>query len=293
MISSDESGDEDYVGSDEEANQNGRNDEDDEEDEQIEVELSGSEDEETGSVASGTGLIDVAAEESEEHDNESEIEADPNSDEEEDEAPQRQSKTTRRRNVVVIDEDSDTESPQHPTPYRPIVHPSPTQQDDNMMAAFGFAKSPAALGMTQMFAGTMASLDEHPIDKEPEQDSLDFLRGLPETQPSNMFTQDQTMHVPNSQLFDSVQETPRSGPRPKLDLGLSQLIETSPAFSDSQDFEPTQDTGFGLSRTPAAMAPPPSTMETVMMTVAETPVAKKKGRLHQRRQTEVPLGRRG
>ncbi|KAH7135400.1 MRC1-like domain-containing protein [Dendryphion nanum] len=289
LLSSDESGDDDYVGSGEEAGEA----DDYEDEEELEVELSGSEDEQEEDVEVEDpiehkfGLLDDAAEEGDDED------VDENDDEDVDvDIPIRKRIAPRARNVVVIDEDDSEVEPLLPsTPNRPVTKPAQPQQEDTMAAAFGFGKSPATLGLTQMFAGTMANLDsdsqyEHPIDKEPEQDSLDFLRGLPETQPFNAFTQDPMLLVPNSQLFDTQEDTQQIAPTPKLDLGISEIIETSPAFSHTQDFELTQDSGFGLglAHTPAGMMPPPSTIDTLMVSVAESPVVKKKGRLQQRRQ---------
>jgi mediator of replication checkpoint protein 1 len=56
----------------------------------------------------------------------------------------------------------------------------------------------------------------------------------------------------------------------------------SPGFSHTQLDEipePTQDVGFSFSRSPAGLMPPPSTVETIMMSVSESPIQQRKGRL--------------
>jgi mediator of replication checkpoint protein 1 len=128
---------------------------------------------------------------------------------------------------------------------------------------------------------------------EPEQNSLDFLRGLPDTQPGANFSQASDFLVPNSQALMSPQKESQTGAEAQFSLGISQFMKTSPAFSRTQleDFpEPTQDAGFSFSRSPAGLKPPPSTVDTVMMSVSESPVKQHKGKLQRgRRDAAVEL----
>jgi mediator of replication checkpoint protein 1 len=287
LPSSDEE-DADYVGSDEEDADQG----DAGVEAEAEVELSGSEDEEVEDeeIDNPNGFIDNAADEDDEPEETAGTEnIDEDADMEDDDAsvPARRPTVNRSRNKRVIDDDdeSDTEAPEPA---------SPTQQatQDDTAAAFGFGNGGPGLGLTQMFAGTMAELESgsQPDAVDIEQNSLDFLRSLPETQPPANYSQASDFVIPNSQAMISPQKQSQAGVDSQFSLGISQLIKNSPAFSRTQieDFEPTQDAGFSFSRSPAGLAPPPSTVDTVMMAVAESPIKQKKGKLR-RRQEEAAV----
>jgi mediator of replication checkpoint protein 1 len=285
LPSSDEE-DGDYVGSSEEdANQG-----DVDLEAEAEVELSGSEDEEMEDgedeeAGNSNGLIDELADEDEEPQEETLAEqVDEDADMEDDiVAPVRKPMVRRARNRVIDDDDeSDAEAP------KPVFS---TQQatEDNAAAAFGFGNAGPGLGLTQMFAGTMAELEagsQPAAAVEIEQNSLDFLRSLPETQPGAHFSQASDFVVPSSQSLMSPQKESQTGVDSQFCLGISQLIKDSPAFLRTQieDFEPTQDAGFSFSRSPAGLAPPPSTVDTVMMAVAESPIKQKKSKLRRGRE---------
>jgi mediator of replication checkpoint protein 1 len=301
-LSSDESDDDDYVASGEENAAEG--DDEDEVMEGADLELSGSEEgEDEGeeedkdelekdATDKPAGLFDkTAVEDYEEEANETSAKKSDVEDEEDDDiaAPVRPRAVHRIRHVVVDDEDDEDAVP---------LRGSPTQvaSQDAAMAAFGFGDAAPAAGLTQAFAGTMANLgsasqDDDDMPPPQEQDSLDFLRSLPDTQPDAVFGNANDFMVPNSQTGDSQQIDSQNGPGSQLDLGISQLVDASPAFSRTQDFntqqselpEPTQDAGFLMSRSPAGLAPH-STVDTVMMAVAESPVAQRKGKLRRRRQ---------
>jgi mediator of replication checkpoint protein 1 len=292
LPSSDES-DGDYVGSDEE-NANEVDAEAANETE-VELELSGSEDEGMEPPA-----LDVDSEEEDKHQEDKEdtepaareqqVEEDGDMEDEVIRVPVRKRTVTRPRNIVVDEEDeSDNETP---------MPASPTQQasQNDAMAAFGFGNASVGLGLTQMFAGTMANLKSgsQPTGAEPEQDSLDFLRSLPDTQPGANFTQDSDYLVPNSQSMMSPQKESQTGLESQFTLGISQVMKTSPEFShiqlDDDLPEPTQDAGFSFSRSPAGLMHPPSTVDTIMMSVAESPIKQRKGKLQRgRRDVEEPL----
>jgi mediator of replication checkpoint protein 1 len=289
LPSSDES-DDDYVGSGEENDAEG-DDADQEEEEEAELELSGSEDEpmEDGTAeeadASNDLMDDAAEEEDAEVDDASIPQADEMADDEDEASAPVRKGTTKRVRRVVDDDESDDEGP------KPA---SPTQEatQDDAKAAFGFGNPSTGLGLTQMFAGTMANLDNsQAAAEEPEQDSLDFLRSLPDTQPGVNFSQTHDTLVPNSQLFFSPRKESQTGAETQFSLGIGEVVGPSPSRTQfSEAPEPTQDAGFSFSRSPAGFMAPNSTVETVMMSVAESPIKKRTGKLQRgRRETAVEL----
>ncbi|KAH8730891.1 MRC1-like domain-containing protein [Phaeosphaeriaceae sp. PMI808] len=285
LLSSDES-DGDYVGSGTE----NQNEADTEAEDEEELELSGSEDEYVNDKHDLVADMADKDEESAVAIQGQEVDNDADMEDEDLSAPIRKRTIIRARNIVVDEEDesgNDTPVPASPTQQL-------TQNDD--MAAFGFGNADTGLGLTQMFAGTMANLESgtQSGSVEPEQDSLDFLRGLPDTQPGANFSQASGFFVPNSQSLASPQKALQHAPGTQFSLGISQLIETSPVFSRTQldDLpEPTQDAGFSFSRSPAGLViPPASTVDTVMMRVQESPIKQTKGKLQRgRRDATVEL----
>lgn len=302
LASSDEEEDEDYVGS------GGENDVDDAIDAE-EVELEASEDEEADDEeeldededeleeedeeTTSNELIDTMAGEDEDEET---LEIDMNDAGEEEmadaefETPVRKAATNRVRKVVVDDEDDEEDNT-----ILPNGSPTQVATQDDTMAAFGFGKAAPVLGLTQAFAGTMANLEldsqaDRSPTQEPEQDSIDFLRSLPVSQPS--FSQRDDFFVPNSQTVASQQAYTQGGSVPQMHLGISQLMEETSVLSQTQISEvpePTQDAGFLLSRSPAGVGLPQSTAATVMLPVPESPIVQRKGKLHQRRR-EASLG---
>lgn len=289
LPSSDES-DDDYIGSGEE---NAEGDDDNENEEEAELELSGSEDEpmedeDAEEADTSNGLIDGAAEE----DENDEVEDAPvpqagDMVDEEDEAsvPVRKQTTKRARRVIDDEDESDTEA-------RKSASLTQEATQDEAKAAFGFGNSSTGLGLTQMFAGTMANLDDLQATAEgPEQDSLDFLRSLPDTQPGVNFSQAHDTLVPNSQLLATPRKESQADSETQFSLGIGELMGPSPSRTQfSEAPEPTQDAGFSFSRSPAGFMAPISTVETVMMSVAESPVKKRTGKLQRgRREAAVEL----
>ncbi|KAF2749596.1 hypothetical protein M011DRAFT_484996 [Sporormia fimetaria CBS 119925] len=291
QVSSDESEDEDYVGSDAEGSDVGEPVVDDEE-----MQLSGSEEEledtdneEEEEEQDTNGLIDAAAEE---NDEEEDVQVDTaleqteaDGEDEEDIAPARRA-ANRSRNVVLEEDDSESET-QPKAATQISGAPSQTQEDD-VMAAFGF-NNPASggLGLTQMFASTMANIASEsanvPLDSEPEQDSMDIFRSLLDTQTNDPTGKTAALLVPNSQ-GDSTQ-TQRD--EPQFSLGIAQILPSTPQMSQHSDvFDPTQDTGPELTRLPAGLVEPHSTIETVLLG-GQSPVAMKKSRLHRRKPADL------
>ncbi|KAI4943203.1 hypothetical protein J4E91_009643 [Alternaria rosae] len=283
--SDDEDGD--YVGSGEEDASQGEDDDQ----EEAEVVLSGSEDEPMEDDGEDNPLIDEMADEDDEPEETVQaqnVNEDVDMEDDEAVAPVRRQTINRARNRVVDEDDEDdAEAPQPATPTQPA-----TQTD--AMAAFGFGNANTGIGLTQMFAGTMAELESDSQSAaaiNTEQDSLEFLRSLPDTQPAANFSQASEFVVPNSQTLMSPQKQTQTGDESQFSMGISQVVRTSPTFSRTQveDFEPTQDAGFSFSRSPAGLAPPPSTTDTVMVPIAESPI-KQKGKLQRgRREAAVEL----
>jgi mediator of replication checkpoint protein 1 len=238
-----------------------------------------------------SGLLNREAEEDGEEDSEQDNrEANEEaSDEETIPVPVRQHTLNRPRHV--IDEDDSDDGSQKSKPSQSTL--------DDGMAAFGFDNANAtSLGLTQMFAGTMADLQSQSqsaggLNDDSEQDSLTFLRNVPMATLPDFDTiianTSQDFIVPNSQVSTSQQkDESTTATEPPISLNLSQFkSQSQTAFSHTQlsDIpEPTQDVGFELSRSPAGLVAPPSTIDTVIMAVTESPIAKKRGRLLRRRE---------
>lgn len=288
LPSSDES-DDDYVGSGEENVVEA--DDDDQEEEVAELELSGSEDEpmedeNVQEAEAANDLVDGAAEEDEGAESEDALlsQAD---DDNEPTVPVRIQTSKRIRRVIDDDDDGESDSE---APKIGLSTYKSTQEDAK--TAFGFSDSNMSLGLTQMFAGTMANLDDSQATyQEPEQDSLDFLRSLPDTQPHANFSQADDTLVPNSQLFVSPRKELQTGAEFQFSLGVSQVVGQSPSRTQfSEAPEPTQDAGFSFSRSPAGFMAPISTTDTLMLSIAESPIKKRTGRLQRgRRETAVEV----
>jgi mediator of replication checkpoint protein 1 len=257
------------------------------EDEQddVDVELSGSEEEdieETEDIADAGEegvLIDNEAGEDEDEDEQEGADhlddiddvVDHSADEDEDisNMPTRNISKSRARNVIVDEEDEDRIPP-------PLTELETSQNDT--MAAFGFhAPQTTELGLTQLFKGTMTDIDS-------QQDSLAFLRTLPAPSIPGLdfsMTQDsQSQRVQDSQsnLTDN-EET-------QFSFGLNQFpsqLDSGSALSPtrfSEVPEPTQDAGFESFRAPVGVVNVPhSTVDTVIASIPESPLLKKKGKL--------------
>lgn len=283
LPSSDES-DDDYVGSGEE-DAVGYDNEDQEEEEEDQLELSGSEDEPMDDAQAPNDLVDGAADDTDGVEEDGPEVDDVMDNDESSVLPVRKLTHKRARRVIHDEDESDDNS------HRPN---SPTQKatQDDAKSAFGFGNANTGLGLTQMFAGTMANLEDvQSSPREPEQDSLDFLRSLPETQPGLPFSQVHDTLVPNSQLFVSPRKASLDATESQFSLSIGQLVAPSPSRTQfSEAPEPTQDAGFSFSRSGTDFMAPTSTVETVMMAVAESPIKKRAGKLQRgRRETTVDL----
>lgn len=219
-------------------------------------------------------------------------------DEVQSEAKALRSTKARRRNVVEEDDDEDEETEPTIQTVEQLKTPQPAQS--SAAAAFGF-KTPLvrSLGLTQMFAGTMADLDSQEEPSQTlgvEQDSLALLRQIPMAtlpEPENfrvrknseVLIQDSQHKAATDAQEDSLPQT--------IDYGFSQFPSQAPGTISptklSEVPEPTQDAGFDLSRTPALLtAVPQSTVETVVLP-EESPIVQRRGRLHRRTEASTDL----
>ena len=284
--------------------------EEEEEDDEADVEMSGSEDEGAGEDDrddAPTGMFDDAAEEADGSEEEAEDEAeddliiadenvplDPEVEEDDSTQPLIARSKARKRNVVLDDddeEDEQTQKPPTPAPARGSTYTSPVN------AAFGFAMPAADLSLTQMFKGTMEDLatQDGTTQATPARQSLDFLRDAPVSTLPNMSPAFPAagLLVPSSQANMATPSKPRSGMAgtpgftPQFPTPAAIGSQMSPSKM-SEIPEPTQDAGFD-SFPGTRITQPHSTVDTVMMPIAESPVAQKKGKLRRRIQTVAEL----
>lgn len=159
------------------------------------------------------------------------------------------------------------------------------------------------MGMTQAFAATMAETQSQAtngIVVDQEQDSLSYLGSVPEPD-FHVFDANDTesMIVDSQDASIIVRDDTATNPHISLQFSQSQIqYDTA---KDSQDLsfpteeddlpDPTQDVGFGMF-SPAAnrfVSAPPSTIETVLLLSAESPLKKKKGRLRRGHKANINL----
>ncbi len=207
-----------------------------------------------------------------------------------------------RRKRVIEDEDDEEEPAVKVTPSNDRAA-SPSGSPD-VFAAFGFDAPPLApLGLTQAFACTMPDqIEENDAEVCAEnllgaaEKSLGFQNGFPSTDPPDfdiaMPDVSQDFLVRDSQsdgllaLDQGLQKIPCT---PEVDQNLSHFRGDMPQeISPTQVSEmpdPTQDGHIGLGVSQDYRIPPVSTVETVIVPVADSPVVKRNGRL--RRRTEA------
>jgi mediator of replication checkpoint protein 1 len=266
-------------------------DEEDEDDANSNVEVSGSEEElneeaeEDDEEPSGNPLFDEAADEADDDEDDLEEESgviieEDGSEAEEDAIQNAPAATTRQRQTrkrIIDDDDDDREVGGATIPNATPTQPAST----NALAAFGFENPKTSpVGLTQMFKGTMADLGSQPMDAQApqgEEDSLDFLRQqFPPTFPDipSTLTEDSQAFIRDSQLQEESMVP--------IDLGLSQFPSHQANLASPtkvSEIEPTQDAGFEQTGSVTGKMAPQSTVDTVVMPDAESPILKKKGRL--------------
>jgi len=198
------------------------------------------------------------------------------------------------RKTIFESDDEDSEIVVDRTPQRHMLHTPKASVAD----AFGFKKTtPAPLGLSQMFAGTMADsqVDDGPMPVyDSQQNSLDFLRSLPEPDLFGFTTRtndSQDLVVQDSQTGKSSALESQGG---MIQFESQSQMPSQMPFVDSQvsEFpELTQDVGFQAMPTgPRTYGPADSfsTVNTVPLPSANTvqsPIVKKKGRLLRKNET--------
>ncbi|GAB7350049.1 hypothetical protein MBLNU459_g0719t1 [Dothideomycetes sp. NU459] len=290
LASDDESEDGDYAGSEDE-----EGDDEAEVEQEEDVEISGSEEEDAVMADDANGLVDdEAGEDSEDSSAENEDETVL----EEEEADRLQANNISeaprdrrsRRNKRVIDDDDDEDDT---APSQQVDDTAEQETIDDLAAAFGFGPAPVApMGVSQMFAGTMAQTQTQadsqislPDTMPQDEDSMDVLRHIPSAPVPNFEpiladdSQDGMVvdsQAGNTQTREDSQQVVLHFEPPLHSPGLNLMSQ----ISDIPD--PSQDVGLGVSRTPLKFKAPPSTVDTVILAVPESPVVQKKGRLIRR-----------
>ncbi|KAF2155005.1 hypothetical protein K461DRAFT_319485 [Myriangium duriaei CBS 260.36] len=261
------------------------------------MDMSGSEDEETEDaekeVGEVNGFVDDAADETEgesEEDDGEEAEAQSLERTQALAIPGPSRRTSRKKFVIQDDDDEDDEEQS-----AAIATAQSTQQSDDpgsvdeLAAAFGFGAAPMVLmSPSQMFAGTMgASQSQREVDSQTqEQDSMALFNRMV---PSGISPQPETPSVAleptQTQQFEI--GTPSSA---RQDATLTQHTPTFSGLSQYSSIPtPSQDIGFSrfgrdLHREDSiGVQSAVDTIDTVLLSVPESPVQQKRGRLQRRR----------
>ncbi|MCJ1249527.1 hypothetical protein MMC30_006753 [Trapelia coarctata] len=298
--------DEDYCDADEpsaELEVSGSEDEADDEAQEIDSaeesnDDEGEEEDMDAGVASTQNLIEnEASEDSHGSESQDEVYHETDEDEIEDQLPVVSSRRRPRASRVLDDDDIEDEE------ERGVLNVSP-QKARNPFAPQLPGSDEAPMGLTQAFAATMAETQTQTYDDmeglEDEQDSLAFLRGMPDPDfPMGDSDLPKTV-VPDSQIRVALTRDNTNLETQGLELHFSQSQiehDTSPRPSQlppsatqlSEIPDPTQDAGFGPSSLLGErfVSAPPSTVDTVLLPDEESLIVKKRGRL-QRRTGVVP-----
>lgn len=241
---------------------------------------------ETGSVVISDNELNAAtflrteAIEEEESENTSDEGDDEIEDEDMDEnLPAIRSKRRHKPNRILDDEDEES--------VTMAAEPSP-EKPRNPFATYLPGLDDTPMGLTQAFEATMADTQWQQgrttvRESEVDQDSLSFLRAMPDPDFPMLETQQSETMVPDSQTGEQS--------FPQLDLHFSQSqiehdsLPVATQYSEIPD--PTQDAGFEslLPLVERFVSVPPSTMDTVLLQGAaesKTFVERKKGRLRRR-----------
>lgn len=300
LEASDDESDEEWMEGGEEKDADG----DDEEDEEEEMEVSGSEDEEMEDAEEEVEKVDLVDDAADEADGEEEEEEEEDEEEEQQddqmeeahvapvneqdmETPAPKQRNSRKK--FVMEDDEDEEEAVVASSQPPFTDKCPSQPDD-LAAAFGFGAAPKpVMSPSQMFAGTMAASQTQQSQTQEEQDSMDIFNEMVPSRPSlptppmNPGSQVTVMDDSlNSQVLPDTQS-------PQVDLDYPQNSMQSPAISRLSQVSswpsPSQDVGLGYRDSPLAnpTKAPQSTIDTVLLSIPESPVPQRRGRLQQRR----------
>jgi mediator of replication checkpoint protein 1 len=200
-----------------------------------------------------------------------------------------------RSRKVILDEDDD--EPDKRTPVKKDVLQPPKS---SAMAAFGFPTPGAGdLGLTQIFAGTMADLDTQTEDNQPTvqgQDIMNLMQQFPTSllpEPDSISTISPDILVQDSQSNTAVKSHDHNLQQP-IGFRFSQLPAQEQSITSptklSEIPEPTQDAGFEKPHSVHPTLPElHSTIETVVLPFEDHPVVRKRGRLHRRTEASATL----
>lgn len=223
-------------------------------------------------------------------------------------APQAKRRQTTRL-IIDDDEESDDEASKYEIQQSPMVFHESTQKP--LIPVLPFSNA-LPMGLTQAFAATMADTQtetqqNESADPDQEQDSLALLGPMPEPNFPMFDFEDSRQLIPDSQnsnLLSDVHYNPDQTTSPEIDLHLSQdqiqynTLEDSEGLPVPTQFseipDPTQDAGFAIT-TPIRnrfVSVPPSTIDTVLLSgvARNSPVVKKRGRLHRRVESSGDFG---
>ncbi|KAF4550507.1 Mediator of replication checkpoint protein 1-like protein [Elsinoe fawcettii] len=268
--------------------------------EEDEMDVSGSEDEngenEEGDTNGKNALVDDAADQADDESEEDIAEVADDEIEMMDAPPADEeviAKPRASRKKFVVDDDEEEEEAQGPivASSQPLQNGTPTQRDD-LAAAFGFGSAPKSImSPSQMFAGTMAASQSQELpfgfqSQTQEQDSMDLFNAIVPSRSTPAMTQDESQAT----VYDGglVQDSLPDTQTPRVQLDLTQGNTQSPAISRLSQMSawpsPSQDVGFGYQESPLVNAArgPQSTIDTVLISVPESPVQPRRGRLQRR-----------
>lgn len=251
---------------------------------------------EDADIVSANNLIEnEASEDSQGSESQDEADQDMDNDEIEDQLPVVSNRRRLRVSRVLDDDDIEDEDEGRVATVTP-------QKARNPFAPQLPGSDEAPMGLTQVFAATMAETQTQIYDDteglEDEQDSLAFLRGMPD--PDFPLGDSDLLNtvVPDSQTRVALtrDNTNLETQGIKLHFSQSQIeLETDPRPSQippsatqiSEIPDPTQDAGFGPSSPLGErfVSVPPSTVGTILLAGGfdeELPIVKKRGRLQRR-----------
>lgn len=197
-----------------------------------------------------------------------------------------------RRKTIIESEDEDEEANAQ-SPRKTSQEAMTRTPKASIADAFGFAKQKSpAMGLSQIFGGTMAESQTQADQNTPtddQQDSLAFLRGLP---PIDMATIG-AEYEPETQVQDSQNDFAVDSPARPITTQPMFAFETQsqkpyPETQNTQLLEPTQDAGFETTFSPACAVRNSetqgthSTIETVVLP-EDSPAVKPRRRLQRGR----------
>jgi mediator of replication checkpoint protein 1 len=197
---------------------------------------------------------------------------------------------TRRRNLILSDEEDDEEEDEDilplPSPQKVKTPQSVLRSARKIIPGLQMSND-LPIGLTQAFAATMADAESQDVETDTqEQESLALTRDLPSP---HFNTIPPLNRLESLDIITDSQPTAQTQPL-DLDLSTTQAVPQSPAAMSSTQFSfmPTQDVGYVMSpfkenRFDTPLAPPHSTVDTVILPPEQSPILQRKGRLRRGR----------